>query len=224
MKTAIILVGNVRTWNYCKDNFNQIFSKLNPDIFLSTYDLQYNYHPAIKNKIGDYTDILLTEEFIKKMFEGFNVKDFDIEDGQKIIDMTQVNSSFKEYATCYGQYSRFQKSIQMIEKSNIEYDCVIKTRCDLIHNDFHFVDLKRNIIIDSGNIFPNDCVLITNQNSMKNISNFIMKEFLNPKYSDSHLNPPHGILHNAIKEESLLISSQKIMNCVIRKDGKKYYY
>lgn len=224
MKTAILLIGNVRTWEFCKDNFKEVFSGLKPDIYVSTYNLQYNHHPVIKNRIGDFSDFILEEKHIKKMFRDFNVKEFDIEDGEKPFDMTDVNDNFKNLETCFGQYKRLQRATEMLSASSIEYDCVIKTRCDLIHEPINFVDLSKTIIIDSGNVFPNDCVFVTNHQSMLKMSNFMMNEFYNPKYEDSHLNPPHGLLNNAIKEDCLEINVQKIMNCVIRKDGKKYFY
>lgn len=224
MKTAIVLVGNVRTWEFCKENFKQIFSEFKPDIFVSTYNLQYNHHPVIQGRIGDSSDFVLEEKTIKKMFNGFNVKEFDIQDCANYIDMTEVQENFKSLQSCYGQYKRFKRSMEMVNASGNKYDLVIKTRCDLIHERIKIVDLSKTIIVDSGNVFPNDCVFITNQQSMTNLSNFIVNEFYKPKYTDSHLNPPHGLLHNAIKEEGLEINVQKIMNCVIRKDGKKYFY
>lgn len=224
MKTAILLIGNVRTWQICKDNFREIFSGLKPDIFVSTYNLQYNHHPVIKSRIGDHTDFVLEDKHIKKMFNGFNVKEIDVEDGEKPFDMSNVDENFKNLETCFGQYKRLKRAMEMVSSTSEKYDCVIKTRCDLIHNNIEFVDLSKTIIIDSGNVFPNDCVFATNQESMNRMSEFMMNEFYNPKYEDSHLNPPHGLLHNAIKEEKLEINTQKIMNCVIRKDGRKYFY
>jgi hypothetical protein len=46
MKTAIILVGNVRTWEECKENFITTFGG-DVDIFVSTYNKQYAYHPCV---------------------------------------------------------------------------------------------------------------------------------------------------------------------------------
>jgi len=70
MKTAVLLVGNVRTWEKCKDNFVEVFGKYNPDIFLATYDTRYGYHPAVRNRIGYYDDEILSRKEIADMFKG----------------------------------------------------------------------------------------------------------------------------------------------------------
>lgn len=224
MKTAILLIGNVRTWELCKENFNKVFSHLNPDIYVSTYNVQYNHHPYIRGRINDYEDYLLSDDTIKQMFSEFKLKELEIEDGQKDLDTSELHSNFRSLQTSFSQYRKFQKAMQMVSSSGINYDCVIKTRCDLILNPINFVDLSKNVILDSGNVFPNDCIFMTNMKSMINMSNFIMNEFYNPKYSDSHLEAPHKLLKNSIVEEGLNIVTQKLMDHVIRKNGIKQYY
>lgn len=224
MKTAVLLIGNVRTWEMCKDNFKETFSHLNPDIFISTSNIQYNHHPYIRGKINDHTDYLLGNSVIEKMFSDLNVKHLEIEDGTKGIDMSDLHPNFRELQTSFSQYQKFQRIMQVIEDSDVQYDCVIKTRCDLILNPIEMIELSTNIIVDSGNVFPNDCVFITNQKSMINMSNFIVDEFYDPKYPDSHLDAPHKLLRNSILSEGLNIVTQKIMNHVIRKNGIKQYY
>lgn len=224
MKTAIILVGNIRSWDQCKQNFKDTFEHLNPDIFVSTYNLQYGHHPFIQNRIGDFDDVVLSNEEIKEKFDGLNVKDICIEKEVDISkDIKSMHPNFKEYGSCYHQYRKFNIGIQMMNDYG-NYDCVIKTRCDMIYNNFEIEDVENSITIDSGNVFPNDCILITNQSKMSEISEFICDEFFSSKYSDSHLFPPHGLLLNAIKDSGLNIIKKQIMSYVIRKGNRKEYY
>ena len=227
MKTAIILVGNIRTWDECKQSFDETFNHLNPDIYVSTYNLQYDHHPFIKGRIGDFDDCTLTNDQIAQKFNGFNVKGFCIENEVNITeDVKRMHPSLKDLDICYRQYRKFNIGIQMMKhfETDGKYDCVIKTRCDMIYDKFQIPDFSNDIIIDSGNVFPNDCILITNRDKMVEISNFMLNEFFNMKYSDSNSNPPHGLLLNAIRDSGLNIIKQKIMNCVVRKGGKREYY
>jgi hypothetical protein len=227
MKTAIILVGNIRTWDECKQSFHDTFSHLNPDIYVSTYNLQYDHHPFIKGRIRDFDDVVLTTEQIASKFDGLNVKGFCIENEVDIRkDQERMHSALKDLDICYKQYRKFNIGIQMMKHFEAEskYDCVIKTRCDLIYEKFSFQDIENSITVDSGNVFPNDCIFITNRDKMVELSNFMINEFFDLKYPNSADNPPHGLLLNAISDCGLNVISQKIMNCVVRKGGKREYY
>jgi hypothetical protein len=223
MKTAILLVGNIRTWSYCKENFLQTFGHLNPDIFVSTYNLQYNHHPYIRNLIGDNEDAWLTNEEIADIFSGINVKNISIDSNLHYNLPEDVNSLFTGLETTFFQYLKFFQSVQIMNEYD-EYDLVIKTRCDLLYNPINFDNVLNSIIIDSGNVYPNDCILIANKNNIVNISEFIMQEFFNPIYSNSHDTPPHGLLCNAINHLNIPVQQQKIMNCVVRKGNKIQQY
>jgi hypothetical protein len=226
MKVAILLVGNVRSWELCKENFKEVFSHLNPDVYISTYDLQYDHHPYIQGVIQDADDSILSNEEIEKMFSDIDVKSLDIECSKDVVNLIKLHDSFLQTGSSFSQWRKFQKAMQQLDSVGEEYDCVIKTRCDIMHNtvDFTNIDLSNTIIIDSGNVFPNDCFFATNQESMKNIANFIISELEDPRFSDSHISPPHNLFKNAIVEGGLNVNAQKIMNCVIRKNAIKFYY
>ncbi len=227
MKTAIILTGNIRTWDECKSSFYQTFNHLNADIFVSTYNLQYDHHPWIKSKIGDPEDCELTNEQILQKFNGFNVKAFHIEGNIDLSkDLERINPNFKSLDICYKQYRKLNLAVQLMQQFETEgqYDCVIKTRCDVLYNSLEISDITNSIIIDSGNVFPNDQILITNRDKMVEISNFMVNEFFDTKYPNSDSNPPHGMLLNAINHSGLNITKQKIVNCLVRKGGKRDYY
>jgi hypothetical protein len=92
-----------------------------------------------------------------------------------------------------------------------------------MHNGINFDDVDGKIIIDSGNVFPNDCFFMTNRDAAVKIAEFMMEEFFNPKYEDSAERPPHQMFLNAIKHNNLDVDVQKIMNCVVRQNQIQYY-
>ena len=233
MKTAIILNGNVRTWTACKDNFNQTFGDLNPDIFVSTYDMQYGYHPEVRRRFNDYVDYRLDQEDIMELFSDINLKAISIEklaDVENIVNQEngKLHPSLQNMGNCYGQYRKFKIGTDMIQhhenQHNFVYDTIIKTRCDLIYNPIDFIVPDDCVLIDSGNVFPNDCFIMSSRNNVMNISNFIMNEFYNPVFGDSNSNPPHGLLLNAVKHGNMNFKLDRIMNHVLRKELVQDFY
>ena len=230
MKTAIILVGGIRTWDYCKSSFLNTFEKYQPDIFISTYDKQYGHHPFVQNTIGDFDDYFLSRNQVVDMFDGLNVKSVVFDDYDKFIANPVSNffhENFKSLdSNCYFQYLKFQLGLQSMlnHEMKFEYDVVVKTRCDLIYEPIDLNVDDNSVLVDSGNVFPNDCILISKKTTMIKISDFIMNEFFNPVYPNSHLIPPHNLLHNAMLSHGLNIQVRKMMRCVVRKGNKEQYY
>jgi len=232
MKVAILLVGNVRTWSKCKSNFLDTFGGLNHDIFVSTYNMQYGYHPAVKSSLNINEDFLLSNDEIISLFKDTNLRNINIEDTEEIanhinIENDKFHETMKNIHSCYGQYRKLKNCLDMMklfEDSNqIKYNFVIKTRCDTIHNKFNF-DFKENeVIISSKNCFPNDWIIVAERDSMIKISDFIINEFYNPIYEDSNNTPPHGLLHNAFKHYKLNIVQKDINSCVVRANTIQYY-
>ena len=60
MKTAVLLIGNIRDWESCKPSFKQALG--DHDIFVSTYDVRYNYHPINKPAMGDLENEIISPE------------------------------------------------------------------------------------------------------------------------------------------------------------------
>lgn len=226
MKTAIFLVGNIRTWELTRDSFIGMFSNLNPDIFISTYRHQYGYHPYIQSRINDGSDILLSNDEIVNMFRGLNceiaIRDYITDDIK-----SQFSPNFQNIDNCTGQVFGLATSVHMMEQrenNQFKYDMIIKTRCDLLYNPFEFNLNDKKIIIDAGNVYPNDCIIISTRDNMVEMSKFMMNEIHDPIYSDSHLQPPHKLLECACRHLNLEIESHRIMQGVLRKNGEVHYY
>ena len=236
MKTAILLNGNIRTIDQCKNSILSCFEHLNPDYYLSTYYNQYGYHPFIKGSINFYEDPVLSEKEIADKFVEFNLKSILIDDILKINEFykqeeNEFNENMKGLESSFLQYLKFKKGLDIIEnfekENSIKYDVIIKTRCDLFHSDIlkqiSLNDLAQKLIISSGNVFPNDCILISTRNNIFKIIDFMIEEFYKYSNSISNQKAPHGLLLSAAQSIDLQIDSYNIMSYVVRANQIQYY-
>lgn len=228
MRTAVILIGNVRTWDVCKQNFLETFGPLSPDIYVITYNKRYNYHPHIQNVIGDWEDYAMTNDEVVDMFRDINPRMVAVDSKYDIVAPDDVADKFKSHpSTCYQFIKMYQALSYACEQeriNNFKYDTIIKTRCDIIYNPIDLTNVKDHVIVDSGNVFPNDCVIAASRDNMIRVVNFGIEEIHNPIYQESDQQPPHGLLHCAIKHSELPIETQKIMRHVVRKGNKLQEY
>lgn len=207
MKTAVLFNGNVRTIDQCKNSILSCFEHLNPDYYVSTYYNQFGYHPYVKGSINFYEDPTLHQQEIIDKFADFNIKYLLIENIDEINqyykqEEIKFNPNMKGNESSFLQYLKFKKGLSLIEnfekENSIKYDIVIKTRCDLFHYDvvkqISFDDIAQKIIICSGNVFPNDWILISSRNNIFKIIDFMMKEFYEYSNQMSNQDPPHKLL------------------------------
>ena len=139
--------------------------------------------------------------------------------------------SYSKFAINDNESDRLKRkmkaAVDIMQKHEYEigerYGRVIRTRCDLMHNGINFDDVENKILIDSSNVFPNDCFFMTNRNAAVKIAEFMMEEFFDPKYEDSAERPPHQMFLNAIKHNNLDVDVQKVMQCVVRQNQIQYY-
>jgi len=232
MKTAILLIGNIRTFEHCKDNFKNTFGNI--DVFVSTYNLKYDYHPAVKSKINDYSDEIISPNYVNELLSGLNVKSSIIEDSYEVNEYVKrensnLHPSLQNIHSSYAQYRKLKTSTELVieyeNKFGFKYDSLIRSRFDLLYNNFDSI-IEEKELIHSTNIAPNheflsDQFFYTNRNDMINISNFIMNEFYNPVYEDSNQSPPHGLLKNAIKYNNLKKTFKPMVKSMLRKNGQE---
>lgn len=226
MNTAIIYNGNVRTFNQTIQNNLDVFKHLNPDYFASTYFTKYGYHPAVKQSIGFHTDEVLSPQNLADLYNPLNLNGIlvdTIEDMNTFYEKesSRINQSMN-HVSSFLQYVKLQRGLELLKKN---YDVVIKTRCDLLLNDIsgiNFDNLENELIVDKGNLFPNDCILITTHKNMTNIINFIVSEFYEVTDFLSTQYPPHGVLHAACNRLGINISKYHIIDCVIRANTRIY--
>lgn len=232
MKTAILIIGNVRTWKTCKDNFKESFGHLDPDVFVSTYDLQYGYHPAVQSSIGDSSDNILSTDEIRNLFSDINVVDLTIENSKNANNHYNeveyaLHPNFRNHPHTYLQYRKLRLATLAMEKAeqekSIVYDTVIKIRADICHFKFDCNVQDNQAIVSYGNVYPNDVIFATKRDSFVKLTKFFMSEFYKPLYEESHLKPPHNLLLCGFNYCGLEVRQENLMQYVVRKTGNQYY-
>ena len=233
MKTAIILNGNVRTWDRVINNFIQTFSYMSPYIFVTTYNRQYGYHEHIKNLTNMHEDKILSNEHILNLFEPINPRSLIIEDADLIDSLlkdeeSKIASSMKHLYNSLGQFRKLylacNEILEFEEKNNIKFDRIIKTRCDILYheNTVNFDIMHDDVLIDFGNVFPNDCFFMAYRDHFFNITKHCFNQFYEP-LPNSHELPPHQLFKNAMDMAGVNIVRRKIMRSVMRVNGEQFY-
>lgn len=239
MNLAIILVGNVRTFDECRDNFCKTFERFNPDIYINTSDVKFDHHPAIQGRIGDHSDEPLeVNKFLDDIWSNGIIRKGDVV--YKVVQDTKefMETEFKFRTPLdklgnrtYSQFYRLNDCMEILNNYLYKYDVVLKTRFDLLYNSDKFTDqlfdpvfLSQAVVFDAGNVYPNDCIFFSTQQNMTNISNFLNNEFFEPKFRNSDVDPPHRLLRNAFDYHNLRHMPVRLIDCVVRKNGVKHYY
>ncbi len=216
-------MGNIRTWTLCKFSFDKFFKNLNSDFFLTTYDILYDYHPAVKASLNCHEDQALSDNEIFSMFADVDLKKIDIERNVDYSEYLKAHPQMN-HEISFRQCRKYKRGVQIIKdyekENNFQYDYIIKTRCDLIYND---IELKLSpdcfIINDIGSdgVFPNDWIFATNRTDMEKIADFMFDEFFYYTNPTSNINSPHQLLHNAIEHCNLQIKKMPIVQTLLRK-------
>lgn len=233
MRTAIIINGFLRTWSNTYLNFLETFSHLNADIFVSTYDRQYGYHPHIINLFNAREEHILTYQYIQDMFEPVKPVLLQI-DNAEIIDnaiereLPNIHPLMREFKNSYGQSRKLKIISDAVrnyeEANNFKYDVIIKTRADLIYNSN--IDLsmgEKDIIIDSGNKYPNDWFFMVNREDYYYVVDYLYYEFINFTNHTSAEHPPHKLHENAFNSRDLRIRPRYLARSVLRATGEQVY-
>lgn len=233
MRLAIIITGHIRTWEKTKDSFVKSFSKFNPDVFLTTYDKKYGFAPYIRDLTKYYEDEDIGEDQIRAMFDGINLVNLTVDSSEemdKYLDKIKDNIKIKyeNIASFYPQFYKLKREFDVLREyeklHNFNYDVIIKTRCDLVYNDFSADLTPNNVLIDKGNVYPNDVILISMRNNMEKIIEFIPNEFFNPKNPNlSSQWPPHSIVNAAFQNANLTPVQLGIVDYVARMNLNQKY-
>ena len=137
MKIAILLVGHMRSWKFCKYSFINTFNSDNDiDIFVHTYDCILNFHPYIQNlySIQNNFDKSKDQDIIDQL--GVYIKNIVIENQDTVDEEIKRTNNLPINNDTYSQY-RKNKLCNDIKsehekENNFEYDIVIKTRFDIM--------------------------------------------------------------------------------------------
>lgn len=137
MKIAILLAGQVRSWNVCSKVFelyNNIFPDIEFDFFLSTWDDNYD---EVKYDMDSYS-------FITK---------YEFHDQKEV--------SYTEQLLCHAYLCQHANNLKnkYAKEHNIEYDCVIATRPDIFFS-LDILSNARDLILRSKNYKKADTFIL----------------------------------------------------------------
>lgn len=228
-----MLVGNIRTWESCKDSFLRVFG--DTDVFVSTYDLMYGYHPVMHDKglESRIPEEYLTD-YLNQVFSGVNVKSLMVENADQVNRLIESESekfhpSMRNINSCYSQYRKLKLATEMVKKyeeeNKLKYDIMVRARMDLVYENMDLTLQKNDIVFNVGDTYHRnylpDHFFFTESSNMINLANFMYNEFYNPIFDDSHVSPPHKLFKNSILHSNLNEVPKKFVNHILRQNGKK---
>lgn len=192
MNIAICISGFLRTWEYSKPSFENIFCKdIKPDLYLHVY----------KQNLFEWSageeDTVYDEKYIRSLFSGLNVIDIVIEDlneTRTIVEKesikykhipnfsTKINESSDKKTKeielgkrIYDQFRVIYISNQLRNKSGKKYDLIVKTRYDILYhtqpNWSEMVDNKLHTETGACGGYPHDVILCGTPYVMDKIMN-----------------------------------------------------
>lgn len=234
MKSALIVTGNLRTFENCIDCFEEIIEKFDCDIFICMSNYQYDLHPYISNTHKCFNENVLTLEQVLRTINGCknfakNIKRLEL------IDKHEENEQFtndflprlnrdKKWigADIFKQYCKIKNCAEMVTKyerdNNIKYNYVIKTRFDCVCdvNTFPNFPLGEHELHSVSNW--SDIVFIANDATMiSEICDGILSLFLNKSYMD--LNVCENV-HTMLRH--VIISKQYVNKHIVANLDRNY--
>lgn len=237
MKVAVLLTGNIRTLDQCKSNILEKLGIFNPDYFVSTYNLMYQHRPYmitdLKNNLEFFDEVCLTDSEVKEKFLDFSPKGVQIHSEDFInqiynIEMLKFKPEMKsDSSSHFLQFWKVREGLNLIKNHNVNYDVIIRTRCDLILKDLSkldFSDIESKIILgynieNASYSVLNDQLIITSPKNFDTIFDFINNEFYEYTNSKSNFSFPHGVLESSIETSGLILQKPSIVEGLLRADG-----
>lgn len=208
MKVAVLVCGNIRTWEKCSKEWLKSY-----DCFASTYTEQYNYHPYIQSLSPDCKEHEITQEMFKELLKDF--KDSVIVSSKRNENIEKTfDPNMKDIYHGYYQYSCILRGLKCIEKyeqkHGIKYDIIIRTRFDISYTDYFqeskYFDFayKGGIILNSFHHQPSDTFIMSNPKQLNEIVEYCLHQYTNPIGPTSWECPPHGMLKDAINNKNII--------------------
>lgn len=234
MKVAVVLNGNIRTLDACIPSLKSFLCGLDADIFVSTYDLRYGYHPCVSQSTGFISDEMLSEDQVREMLQPISPSAVVVNKHQPYFESKSLEIGRGFHRHEYGslmQFFKMEDSLSLISQRELSlgfrYDALIKTRCDLTYLTEAPVSMisEDTILIDSGNVFPNDCVLLGKRTPMERIIRRMASicRTTEDRNDNATKEIPHGMLSLAAQKENLNFIETDIMRGVIRWNGEVPY-
>tara|TARA_B100000242_G_C43002566_1_gene465806 strand:+ start:153 stop:1037 length:885 start_codon:yes stop_codon:yes gene_type:complete len=234
---AIIICGMIREWQLCADSFYENFikpnkSNLDIDIFLITYDVTDRYETNRKQK-----DLIHNDEFdnLKKQFntDNLHIQNF-IESKEEIlnymnsIDNTPLHISSNRtqrnfLETIYMQTYLLKKSLSFINSKNKNYDCVIRTRFDILYDERTIipneimVNSVYNLPFKSNQNFVDNCFFGDFESMKKMLSSY---DFLLENPNSTVRESSNYVHYPYVENLFLQILEDEKINCITKERWK----
>lgn len=236
MRAAVLLIGNIRTIDVCSTSLKSFLSSMqcHVDVFVGTYDLRFGYHPYVSQSTKFISDEILSSDEIRDMLEPLSPQSLIIDNHAEYFKKMSslVGPGFLPHE--YGSLMQYFKMYDIVsdikdhENTNgFKYDILLKTRCDLTYSrkvPFD-IDFQDQIVIDEGNVFPNDCVFGGSRDSMINIIEEMVSLCKNTKVrtNDVTKDIPHGLLNTAARNCDLKFVAMPLIRAVVRWNSEVLY-
>lgn len=216
MKSALIITGNLRSFEKCYNTFEELIQNFDCDIFMCISNIQFDLHPHIKSTNHFYNDAVLSLELLTNIF---NISPIITKKIKKIIlldkieeDDDVINNFLPHFdkkkdwigIDMFKQYYKIKKCIDFIKtyemENGFQYNYVIKTRFD-VHIDMNSLPvypLLDNTIYSStyGSDIINDMCIISHSIKMIEIICNDIKNHFFDNYADiSAYNSIHTLLY-----------------------------
>lgn len=241
-KILLCVTGHIRTFNYTIESLISVINELIKkgyivDICFSTYNQKYGYHPYIQSTLNFYEDTKLTSDYFHYISSIFKEK-FGItvnivisnNDNETVLAQNTLTTKTRDIYHGFLTNRRLIDCMNMGDATQEKYTYVIKTRFDCKYNIENFCSIfddermrenehKNVIYLDENNVYPNDWILISSYDNIKNLSSSVNSEYINPTSSLSVSNPPHGFLQYFIESNKLNVDTKYLAD-ILRYSNK----
>lgn len=221
LRCALILTGNLRTFENCIPNLESLIDIFNPDIYLCISDIEHNLHPYNKELLNYFNDKIINEVDINlKLNISQKIKNkikkvifLETETENKEIEIYTLKFDTKKDwvgLDIFKQYYKIKKCINILE---LEYNYIIKSRFDVEISSLPSFPLIDDIYINST-VNTNDITLVSNKFTFDILCNSIISHFLMNREPYTSI---HSLLDCIFKENNINVNN-KIINATINKN------
>lgn len=236
MKIAVLLSGHCRTFYQCKDNILEKTSVLSPDYFFNTYDIQYDYHPFIRNQINFHLENRITQDYFdENLYKKIridtptNIDKIFYEQIRPDIHPSMIPPMAIPATAYYMLYWKWEQGLNLIteyeKEHGFEYDVVVIIRPDVFVKDLSeldFSNISSKIITNFDSLNDvNDHILISTKFNLYKMLDFVKTEFKEYKYPTSNARLPHSLLKNAIIHSDMEHKQFHILDFLLRENNFK---
>ncbi len=231
VKCALLINGNYRTFDRCKESILNETKFLNPDIFLNPYDKRYCYHHCVQGSIGFHGEENIRDDYFQGIdYSNIRVDSYDyfVESFNKHVLPNIHPKMVLENGSSFLQIYKWIQGIDMISKyeeiNNLAYDIIILTRFDVIFNSLQHLDfsnISEKVIMNKCSMgYANDQILISTKDNLLKILNFMQYEFFNYTIPTSNDTIPHRVMKNSIDACGIVHEEHsKLLKCILRENN-----